>query len=150
MNTLAPHGNWSSRVWTGITSLGLFQKVGDAAAGLANIIVVRPLAQLYLFGPTYLGFWGGRQPDEICSQLTGINADHWNRDDRNLEDCLVHIEKHFNSWLVLGYTALYFAVLLSLAWWLVKGRHQRPVSPPPQELTIRVADGKMKSNQADE
>lgn len=135
LEALAPNGNWSSRLWAGIGSLSIVQKAGNATASLINAILVRPLAQLYLFGPTYLGFWGGRRPDEICSQLTGIDANHWNRDGRNLDDCLLHIENHFNSWLVLAYTALYFTILATACWWLVRCRNR---SSRSHELTIRL------------
>jgi hypothetical protein len=128
LDVLAPQGNLSTRLWHGISSLPMMRYAKAFVSSAVTAVVVRPLAHLYLFGPTYLGFWGGRRPEDICSQLTGVDAGHWNHNDGNLEACLQHIEKHFNSWLVLGYTILYFAIPVSLCWWLCRCRRPKPVT----------------------
>lgn len=74
-------------------------------------LVVQPLATLYLDGPTFFGMWGGASPETICAQLTEVSAEHWSRSEENMADCNDTIQRHFNSWLVLGSAVVYFGVI---------------------------------------
>ena len=90
------------------TSLGA--RLANVTANVANYLVVRPLANLYLEGPAVLGFWGGVSMEDICAQLTSTNANFWTSSDANTRECEAHVERHFNSWMVLTTTAAYFCV----------------------------------------
>ena len=99
--------------------------VRNTTQGLLNMLFVRPLAQLYLDGPTALGFWGGRPMQDICAHLTNTDANFWLASDRNVAECHAHVERHFNSWVVLVSTSAYFGAASALAYALLC-RRARP------------------------
>lgn len=99
LNTLAPTQGWG---WSGLHDMG---------ESLFNVIIVRPLARLYLDGPTKVGFWGGARPEDICAQLSNIKGSFWASSDETQAECIDLIERHFSSWLVLGRTLGYYCVI---------------------------------------
>ena len=129
---------------TPVTRLATSWPVMEAKrwAGAAfGVVAVQPLATLYLEGPTMLGMWGGAPPETICAQLTEVPADHWTRTTDNYADCADTIHRHFNSWLVLGGSIVYFGAMAAVAYHLCCrwGWGRRPSPPPPQVVIVRQA-----------
>jgi len=67
------------------------------------------LRQLYLRGPTYLGFWGGADAEDICADLTGTPSRTWRVD---IASCADIIERRYQSFRVL----VSFAFLCVVLW----------------------------------
>lgn len=80
------------------------------------LVVQRPLAHLYLHGPSVLGFWGGVEPETVCARLTGTNPSHWVSTPDNLHECYDIIDRNFRSWMVLATTVAYFVCALTAVW----------------------------------
>lgn len=118
VDALAPTDTALSTILAPCTEAsGMLQQfVQNTTQGLVNLLVVRPLAQLYLDGPTALGFWGGRPMQDICAHLTHTDASFWLASDRNVQECQAHVERHFNSWVLLVGTAGYFSVAAAIAY----------------------------------
>lgn len=116
LNKLAPQQvwandvvEWSRSLWG--TPLRLIQ---TGCNFTASILIVRPLAWLYLEGPIALGFWGGLSPQDICAKLTSTNAQFWNQSPETQLECTHTIERHFWSWLIFGSTVLYFLIFMCI------------------------------------
>ena len=77
-------------------------------------IIVNPLRKLYFYGPAMmqLGFWGGKQPSELCQEITTYSEQFW-RD--NLEQCQDIIEAKFMSFRITVEIAVYFSLLYHFA-----------------------------------
>ena len=94
----------------------------DTFSPLLNRIVLRPLAHFYIYGPTWLGMWGGKHAHDICAQLTHTPSDVWIR---NREECMAIIGKSFYSIVVVVETLFYMGLVykgIKLFWgfcWLV-------------------------------
>lgn len=61
-------------------------------------VAINPMLQLYLFGPSILGFWEGQRAEDICNSMTNIPSRHW---ENNIEECFDLIYRRFNSYVVL-------------------------------------------------
>ena len=126
IDTLAPTNDGLNEVVS--ASQGLTDTFQNATLGLLNMFVVRPLARLYLDGPSVLGMWAGRPLPDICAQLTNTDAAFWHSSDRNILECEAHVERHFNSYMVLVSTAGYFCVTFGCVYAILcrRGRHHAP------------------------
>lgn len=40
------------------------------------------------------GFWAGKEPTDICSELTNVPANHWHE---NSEECDILLQNHFSA-----------------------------------------------------
>lgn len=77
---------------------------------LYYLVFLMPLEKLYLYGPTFRGwgFWGGRKWDDICSELTQVDAEFWHN---NKKECANLIERHFFQFVVFIQVVVYFYIL---------------------------------------
>lgn len=144
IDRLAPMGHLSvepSWGWWNCT-VGVIQRWGHAAL---VIVVQRPLAQLYLHGPSMLGFWGGIEPEAVCARLTGTNSQHWTTSPENTIACHDLIDRNFQSWMVLATTIAYFSCALMLLWmvsqWCCNRRryHYHPLPQLPPNIIVLPA-----------
>lgn len=125
---------------TNLSSVWPLQSVRSALGAAVATTIVHPLARLYLDGPTLLGFWGGASADSICSRLTGVDANFWSLSDDGREECEKVIQQHFNSWMVLASTIVYFVsagMLVCVAYRKCKGKH--PTTPTHQIVVLPPA-----------
>lgn len=53
------------------------------------------LRKLYMLGPAWAGwgFWEGRALDDICAELTHVDASHWRDEGGGSEQCEALIER---------------------------------------------------------
>ena len=72
-----------------------------------NIIVV-PIRVLFLQGPALLGCWGGRDIEDICTQLTNTPSSIWVN---NMIECQAIVDTNFMTFLVTAESILYFISL---------------------------------------
>lgn len=74
-----------------------------------------PLRSLYLRGPAWSGwgFWEGRPPGDICSEMTHLPADHFLHNSAGSEQCDALIDRKFTAFC-LG-TAYVMGTLLMVA-----------------------------------
>lgn len=112
IHELVPEGNltWLKRM-TNIVSKPMEMAL-HWGYQLSSAVVIRPLAKLYLHGPTAVGLWGGHSAPDICSRLTGIDAKTWDSSETMQYACQGVIERHFWSWITLGSSIVYFLVLV--------------------------------------
>jgi hypothetical protein len=97
---------------------------------VVNVLVVRPLASLYLHGPLMLGCWGGLDAGSICSHMSPhTTAGFWDRNEESMRECHHMIESHFFGWLVLARTICYFMLLGKIV--LAVTRYVRDRLMPP-------------------
>ena len=80
-------------------------------------LVTRPLRVLYYSGPV----WQNRPLEEICYEMTKVEAKHWVSSPENLERCHLEIERHFQSLNSTVMAVLYFAVLLYIIVRIIRG-----------------------------
>ena len=106
--------------------LFLSDRIRNATSHVANYLFVRPLANLYLDGPAALGFWGGVAMPDICAQLTNTNSQFWTSSAENMRECEAHVERHFNSWMVLTTTVTYFCATAAMMRWMLCRRRSTP------------------------
>jgi len=80
-----------------------------------------PLKTLYFYGPSFgnYGFWNGKYPHDICSQLTMIPSYTWSQKELQGE-CNDLLEKNFHSFYVgilfVGYVYIFY-VLMQYIWY---------------------------------
>lgn len=75
---------------------------------LVTALFYFPFLQLYLNGPSIggYGFWAGREPEDICSEITHIPSDHWQM---HQDVCLKYIFLRFESFLMIITLVFYLA-----------------------------------------
>jgi hypothetical protein len=83
--------------------LDVFNKIINSISGkvigllrwVNRILVIEPLWQLYLDAPAVggVGGWEGRELPDICAQMTGISASHWQNG--GYVECVNHVERKF-------------------------------------------------------
>ena len=68
--------------------------------------ILTPMAKMYLFGPSFLGwgFWAGQDLSQICSQKTNVPSEFW---EKNPLQCVQLITKSFYAMVVVIETILY-------------------------------------------
>ena len=71
-------------------------------------LIVNQLKQLYLHGPSVLGFWGGQSPSQICQTVTTYSELFWQSNPAQCEDI---IENKFAALRVTVEIILYFLFL---------------------------------------
>ena len=85
----------------------IFTWFHELGLSLYRILIITPLARLYLKGPSYL-FWGNLPLSHICSFLTKTTVDFWEKNDINREECVQMVSNHFNTYLIVLETLVYF------------------------------------------
>ena len=88
-----------------------FSSVRHVTDMALNWLIVAPLYRLYRQGPSASGwlFWGNQSDAHVCATLApNLPADFWLP---HSSECKTMIESHFQSWLLLGTTSLYFVSL---------------------------------------
>lgn len=134
----APDATWVQR---GLSTLAPVLRIPmQWAYELAHVVIIQPLASLYLQGPVGMGFWGGASPADICAGLAPpTSAAHWNQPG-NHGECIRLIENNFWSWLVFARTIVYFLLLAMTMFWMYRpcfyGR-RRDQQLAPVVLTIQ-------------
>lgn len=89
----------------------------------SKYFVYYPLRTLYFNGPSIgnYGFWNGKYPHDICSQLTMIPSYTWSQKELQGE-CNDLLEKNFNSFYVgvlfLGYVYSFY-IFFQYIWYYV-------------------------------
>ena len=89
----------------------LLQGLGSALRMAYDWTVSRPLINLYLLGPTQLGFWGGKSLPDMCAEISQAKASFWIS---NPEECTDLVQHKVGSFLVLTETLIYFGCLLAI------------------------------------
>lgn len=103
------------------------------------VLVGNPIFYVYLHGPSWMGGWKSRPEEDICAQLTSVEADFWYK---NPSQCTDLIFRDFH--------AIYAVVQLVLYLWLLFQLMQtcmfrylifRPLydSPPPMMISYGMA-----------
>lgn len=85
-------------------------------SSLAHAVLVQPFYNVYLHGPSWVG-WKSRPPADICSQLTQVDAAFWAGHPVECEDLIQKDFRSFFSVLQLAaflYTFFYVFHLLAL------------------------------------
>lgn len=75
------------------------------------------MKNLYLKGPKIFGLWGGDEFHDICVRLSGGESSFWAR---NINECNIIIDKHFESFYILIYTIVYLMLIykfIYFIWW---------------------------------
>ena len=95
--------------------MSLFGWLGKSTRYVYDVLWETPLRILYFKGPLLggYGFWGNKPASFICSELTTVEAHHW---DTHLDVCEKIIEEHFHAFHVGASASLYFSVVLFLIW----------------------------------
>ncbi|BBI30563.1 hypothetical protein QKT49_gp200 [Acanthamoeba castellanii medusavirus] len=83
-------------------------------AALANTIftalIAQPLYTLYRRGPSIAGYgwWEGASDEDICSRLTGVNAEFWRAGPASSAMCSELIDRKFDAFVIgtLGVVAI--------------------------------------------
>lgn len=72
-----------------------------------------PLKLLYFNGPSMwgIGFWEGKNYEEICSHLTNVQSSFWLHSFEKQEMCLNIIEKKYNAFSISLLIIIYFIFL---------------------------------------
>jgi len=78
-------------------------------------IVAAPVKHTLLHGPHILWCWRGMKHEDVCRDLTGVEAKFW---ESNPEQCEDVIDRHAWSFAVVLYMGLYFVTLLRLLFFL--------------------------------
>lgn len=95
-------------VITADTSPGGVLGVVTGAAWFAyDVLVSKPLRAFYFEGP----IWHNQPSEEICYEMTGVEARHWASTPENLARCEVEMERRFKSWDRTAMTIMHFALL---------------------------------------
>ena len=114
---------------------------GWVAWGLREVVattVVRPFTQLYLRGPTALGFWGGLPAANVCARLTKTDTNFWLRSDENIHECTATIDREINAWMtVLAAVAYCTAGCMFVSGLLARCRPQPAAGALPPMLVIK-------------
>ena len=123
LNALVPVNNSLVHKTIGlVANFGPFKTVAYGVSVLTAMLVTRPAADLYLNGPTALGFWGGMDPEDICARLTGTNSNMWLDENGPTRACTDVISTRFTSWMIFIRSVTYFGVPLVLLWRYVRRR----------------------------
>jgi hypothetical protein len=72
-----------------------------------DVLVARPLRAFYFEGP----IWHNQPPEEICYELTGVEARHWVSSPENIARCQMEMERRFQSWDRTAMTIMHFTLL---------------------------------------
>lgn len=75
-----------------------------------DLLVTRPLRTFYFEGP----IWKNQPAEEICYEMTGVEARHWTMTPENMARCHLEMERRFMSWDRTAMTVAYFALLTFL------------------------------------
>lgn len=75
-----------------------------------TVIVHTVFWRLYFEGPTLggYGFWGGKDPADICQELTGVSAAHWMQ---NMDTCEDKLGVNFKAFYI-GVMTVLMAILV--------------------------------------
>ena len=76
-----------------------------------NTLWIAPLNKIYFHGPTWLGFWGGKQACDMCAHLTKITAEHWMD---NPEVCRSLLSSQFNSFVTMFEFSIYWTLVVAI------------------------------------
>lgn len=95
------------------TNLPIVQRIQFIFHSMLFHLIEAPLLRVYLDGPDVLGvgFWAGQDQSQVCSHLTKVPSDHW---DKHPYECEELIHKRFHSYVILLYVLLYFGLMCSL------------------------------------
>ena len=61
------------------------------------------------------GLWGGRSGEDICCQLTNVDAAFWTRDDASGDVCRLLLDRKFGSFGTSVAVIVYFLILAWMA-----------------------------------
>jgi hypothetical protein len=85
----------------------LWGHVCNAVGTVYSVLITQPLRTFYFEGP----FWHNQAPEEICYEMTGVEARHWTSTPENVMQCAAEMERRFHSWDRTAMTVLYFTFL---------------------------------------
>ena len=109
MAAIRPNG-----LWTISEILDCSRKyLPECLINVAWYLIGFPLRILYFNGPSLagLGFWEGRSGEDICSQLTNVDASFWIFGDDRKQACLDIIDRKFYGFAVTMGTIIYFVFI---------------------------------------
>lgn len=86
----------------------MFAKIAELAYDVYDVLLVKPLRQLYFFGPVILqyGFWAGMPNADICQTITHTPSSHWSNEGQ--QACANLVDNKFYSFRVLIESGVYF------------------------------------------
>ena len=99
-------------IWQGMQpAIGFFKHIGTY---VDDICFAEPLRALYFDGPDLYGhgFWGGRNPEDICAQLSSVPADTWKN--RMSDECQSMLERKFRSFLICARFAVMICAIIKI------------------------------------
>lgn len=64
-------------------------------------IAYAPFYMVYFHGPAALGFWEGKNQQEICSRLTAVEAQFWDSSLGAVDVCNDLIDRKMNAFFVM-------------------------------------------------
>lgn len=93
-------------------------------------IALVPLRTLYFKGPSWghWGFWEGRGPDDVCAELTRVEATHWNTELGQMA-CQDLLERKFSAFAIGTISMCLVALTFSLcSHWLTYHSTTKPIA----------------------
>lgn len=84
----------------------LYAKIKDLYRWSTRLFIIEPLWNLYIDAPSIAGVggWGGKDPADICAELTTVTSRHWAF--AGGDECSRFIDKKFESHLSVGVSVL--------------------------------------------
>lgn len=75
-------------------------------------LLIYPIRKLYLYGPRWgsVGFWEGRQREDICAEITGSPASFWKQSEAQ---CNALIDRKVQSVAVLLAVSAYTYLMVA-------------------------------------
>lgn len=113
LDIVAPLSRVTNRYLQAMSQQSPTQMVKSVFVVITSHMIVKPLANLYLKGPTFFGFWGGMDLVDICQHLSNNSPSrHFaNADGSPTDQCLEMINNKFYSWIIMAYTLIYMYML---------------------------------------
>jgi hypothetical protein len=104
-----PDVHSTARSWTlgSLISKAIPNFLSSAVWFTYDILVTRPLRAFYFEGP----IWRSQPPEEICYEMTGVEARHWTSSPDNIARCQMEMDRRFQSWDRTAMTIMHFALL---------------------------------------
>ena len=96
---------------------------------VVSAAVVQPFTQLYLRGPTALGFWGGLPLPNVCARLTRTDSDFWVRTSESEQECRQTIDREIEAWITVMAAVAYCTAGYMLLLGIAGSCRRRPPAP---------------------
>jgi hypothetical protein len=76
-----------------------------------DALIKTPLRLFYMFGPASFGMWEGKEEEDICARVSGVESSFWKI---HRYQCEHLIDTKFNSFFITIQIGMYFFLLYKL------------------------------------